>query len=90
MEALAVRPDHIDAELLGVLPARPWSWPRQSVLRSDEKASHRLSGDQEAVRPAGIALHVSRAGQIAQAAGRKIKHPDIGSVAVACRNEGDA
>jgi hypothetical protein len=59
------------------------------VSRGNSPAWRRCGGNPETVGAARIALHVICAGQVAHPAALQIKDPDIRSIAIAGRDEGE-
>ena len=92
-EALAIGADHIDAELLRVLPAVAAAVAAPvgvAVGREGEPlAVGRPCRPEEAVGAGGIALHLFGASQVAHLAALEIEHPDVGAIAVAGRDESE-
>src|SRR5688572_19679355 len=92
-EAFAIGADHIDAELLCMLPtvAAAMAAPIGVAIGREREplAVGRPRRPEEAVGPGGIALHLFGAGQVAHLAALEIEYPDVGAIAVARRNKSE-
>src|SRR5436309_6899747 len=91
---MAVRADHVDAELLRVLSALAGIVAAPigvAVGREGKPLTVRRPGwTEEAIGAGRIALHVLGAREVAQLLARDVKNPDIRPIAIARRHEGEA